>query len=144
MNQFRFELIYQSTKSRARAGIIHTPHGPIHTPSFVAVGTNGALKAVDSHTVDQLGLELMFCNTYHLLLHPGTDVIRAAGGLHQFIGRTKPIITDSGGFQVFSLGQLRKIQEQGVTFRSPINGDLCFLSPAILCRQIPHSLRFRS
>lgn len=149
MNQFRFELIYQSTKSRARAGIIHTPHGPIHTPSFVAVGTNGALKAVDSHTVDQLGLELMFCNTYHLLLHPGTDVIRAAGGLHQFIGRTKPIITDSGGFQVFSLaygsvhdelksrgskkigGSVLSITENGVLFRSYRDGAPVLLTPEL-------------
>ena len=147
MNSFRFELVYQSTKSRARVGRIHTPHGIINTPDFVAVGTNGTLKAIDNTIVNQLGLQLMFCNTYHLLVHPGVETIAQAGGLHTFINRPLPIITDSGGFQVFSLayGSVKeelkskgmrkhteavvKINEEGVLFRSYRNGDLIFLTP---------------
>ena len=84
-------------------GKIHTPHGVIDTPNFVAVGTNGTIKALDNALVSEIGLQLMFCNTYHLLLQPGTEVVRQGGGLHKFINRQLPIITDSGGFQVFSL-----------------------------------------
>jgi len=144
---FYFEIIYQSKKSRARVGRIHTPHGIIDTPSFVAVGTNGTLKALDNVLLSQLNQQLMFCNTYHLLLHPGPDVVAQAGGLHSFIGRKQPIITDSGGFQVFSLayggvaselkskGQkdqknsVLKITEDGVTFRSYRDGSLLQLTP---------------
>src|SRR5271165_4851030 len=102
-NYFYFELLYQSKKSRARVGRIHTPHGIIDTPNFVGVGTNATLKSLDTITVDAIGLQLLFCNTYHLIIQPGADVIEKAGGLHQFMNRTKPLITDSGGFQVFSL-----------------------------------------
>ena len=147
MKSFYFELIHQSSKSRARVGRIHTPHGIIDTPSFVAVGTNGTLKAVESVLADQLDLQLMFCNTYHLMLQPGTGRIKKAGGLHSFIGRKKPIITDSGGFQVFSLkygtvkdelkskGQKKannavlKINEDGVLFRSYRDGSTLLLTP---------------
>lgn len=101
---FRYELIHQSTKSQARVGRIHTPHGVIDTPGYVAVATNGALKGVDFHDADATGQQLVFCNSYHLLLQPGPEVIAEAGGLHNFIGRRdRPLITDSGGFQVFSL-----------------------------------------
>ena len=103
MSAFSFEIIHQSKKSRARVGRIHTPHGVIETPNFVPVGTNGSMKALDSVLVDQLNVQLMFCNTYHLMLHPGTQIIKSAGGLHTFMNRKQPIITDSGGFQVFSL-----------------------------------------
>jgi queuine tRNA-ribosyltransferase len=144
---FRFELIHRSGKSRARVGRIHTPHGIIETPCFVPVGTNATLKAIDSKTVEQLGVQLMFCNTYHLLLHPGPDVVAAAGGLHGFMNRTMPIITDSGGFQVFSLafgtvhdelksrgkkkaeGTIIKVNEDGVLFRSYRDGQLILLTP---------------
>ncbi len=144
---FYFEILYQSKKSRARVGRIHTPHGIIDTPSFVAVGTNGVLKALDNKTLETLNQQLMFCNTYHLILHPGSDVVAKAGGLHKFINRSSPIITDSGGFQVFSLayggvaselkskGQkqhqnsVAKITEEGVTFRSYRNGDAVKLTP---------------
>jgi queuine tRNA-ribosyltransferase len=147
MSYFKFELIHQSKKSRARVGRIHTPHGIIDTPSFVGVGTNGALKALDSEMVNQIGLQLMFCNTYHLMLQPGTEIIKQAGGLHSFIGRDKPIITDSGGFQVFSLaygtvkdelksrGQktgsnlVLKTTEEGVLFRSYRDGKQILLTP---------------
>lgn len=144
---FSFELLYQSKKSKARVGRIHTPHGIIDTPSFVTVGTNAALKALDSKMVDSLGVQLMFCNTYHLLLHPGAQVVEAAGGLHRFMNRSMPLITDSGGFQVFSLmyggvhdelkssGQKKngnmvlKVTEEGVKFRSYRNGDILQLTP---------------
>lgn len=147
MPYFHFELIYQSTKSRARVGRIHTPHGVIDTPNFVPVGTNGTLKALDSALVDNLGVQLMFCNTYHLMIQPGTEVVKAAGGLHRFMNRSKPIITDSGGFQVFSLaygtveaelkskGQktgansVLKISEEGVLFRSYRDGSPILLTP---------------
>lgn len=144
---FHFELVHQSQKSRARVGKIHTPHGVIDTPNFVGVGTNGTIKALDNATVQQIGLQLMFCNTYHLLLQPGPETIKLAGGLHRFINRSLPIITDSGGFQVFSLaygsvadelksrgtkkqgGSVLKISEEGVLFRSYRNGDKVLLTP---------------
>ncbi len=144
---FSFELIYQSKKSRARVGRIHTPHGIIDTPNFVPVGTNATLKAVDSAYTDKLGIQLMFCNTYHLILHPGTELIKNAGGLHKFMNRTQPLITDSGGFQVFSLmygtvneelkskgkkqlkNSVLKINEEGVLFRSYRDGNPILLTP---------------
>lgn len=147
MSHFKFEIIHQSSKSRARVGLIHTPHGTIETPNFVAVGTNATLKAVDSSMIEAIDLQLMFCNTYHLMLQPGDATIAQAGGLHRFINRKKPIITDSGGFQVFSLaygtvndelkskgnkktdGSVIKITEDGVLFRSYRNGDRVLLTP---------------
>jgi queuine tRNA-ribosyltransferase len=147
MNTFRFELLHTSKKSRARVGRIHTPHGIIDTPNFVAVGTNSTIKALDSVTVDNLGVQLMFCNTYHLMLQPGREVIKAAGGLHRFMNRSQPIITDSGGFQVFSLAYgsvadelkgkgkkqsnngVLKMTEEGVLFRSYRDGSKVLLTP---------------
>lgn len=140
MSFFQFEVLHRSKKSRARVGMITTPHGIIETPNFVAVGTNGTLKGLDNQMADAIGLQLVFCNTYHLLLQPGPHTVQQAGGLHQFIGRKQPIITDSGGFQVFSLaygsvadelksrgkkkteGQVIKIDEEGVWFRSYRDG----------------------
>src|SRR5580704_1729434 len=147
MPQFSFQILHQSKKSRARVGRIITPHGVIDTPNFVAVGTNATLKAIDTVTADGLGLQLMFCNTYHLVLQPGSALIKKAGGLHKFMNRSLPLITDSGGFQVFSLmyggveselkssGQKKhdnavlKVTEEGVTFRSYRNGDKITLTP---------------
>lgn len=148
MTSFRFELIHRSKKSRARVGRIHTPHGIIDTPNFVGVGTNGTIKALDNSVLHDIDLQLMFCNTYHLLLQPGTQLVRKAGGLHQFIHRKLPIITDSGGFQVFSLaygsvanelksrgtkqqggGTVLKINEDGVLFRSYYDGAKILLTP---------------
>jgi queuine tRNA-ribosyltransferase len=147
LTYFTFEILHQSTKSRARVGRIHTPHGIIDTPNFVAVGTHGTLKAVDNTILEELSLQLMFCNTYHLLLQPGPDVVKKAGGLHSFIKRKSPIITDSGGFQVFSLasggvsgelksrrvkadgGSVLKITEEGVLFRSYRDGQKIHLTP---------------
>ena len=147
MTPFRFELIHTSSRSRARVGRIYTPHGIIDTPNFVAVGTNGTIKGLDNTLVGDIGLQLMFCNTYHLMLQPGREVIRKAGGLHSFIQRSLPIITDSGGFQVFSLaygsvadelksrgtkktdGSVLKITEEGVLFRSYRDGSRLLLTP---------------
>ncbi len=147
MKSFHFELMHCSKKSRARVGRIHTLHGIIDTPNFVAVGTNGTIKALDNSALHDIGLQLMFCNTYHLLLQPGTEVVKKAGGLHRFIHRKLPIITDSGGFQVFSLaygsvanelkscgtkkqdGSVLKITEEGVLFRSYRDGAKIMLTP---------------
>ena len=144
---FSFEIRHRSKKSSARTGVISTPHGDIHTPNFVPVATNATLKAVDNMMLSQQQAELVFCNTYHLALHPGRDVIEKAGGLHRFASRNAPIITDSGGFQVFSLAygsvanELKskgtkqtgntvcKITEEGVTFRSYRDGALFRLTP---------------
>ena len=101
---FHFEVTHRSSKSAARVGRIHTPHGVIDTPMYVPVGTNASVKFVDVRQADEAGMQLMFCNTYHLMVHPGADVVRDAGGLHRFMGRERgPLITDSGGFQLFSL-----------------------------------------
>ena len=147
MNKFKFEILHKSKKSRARVGKIHTPHGVIDTPNFVAVGTNGTLKALDNKFTEQLNQQLMFANTYHLLVQPGTEIIEKAGGIHKFINRNMPIITDSGGFQVFSLayggvhnelksrgtkkhnGSVVKITEEGVLFRSYKDGSKILLTP---------------
>lgn len=147
LTTFGFELLHRSKKSNARVGRIHTPHGVIDTPGFVAVGTNGTLKALDNAQVDAIGLQLMFCNTYHLMVQPGTAVVRMAGGLHAFMHRKQPLITDSGGFQVFSLayggvadelksrgtkkneGSVLKITEEGVLFRSYRDGSPLLLTP---------------
>ncbi len=147
MTAFKFEVLHTSSKSRARVGQITTAHGVIDTPNFVGVGTNGTLKALDNAAVHEIGLQLMFCNTYHLMIQPGTQTVREAGGLHRFINRSLPIITDSGGFQVFSLaygsvadelksrgtkkqdGHVLKINEEGVLFRSYRDGSKLLLTP---------------
>lgn len=144
---FDFEILHQSKISGARVGRITTLNGSFLTPAFVAVGTNGVLKAVDHITVEDLELPLVFANTYHLMLHPGTEVIEKAGGIHQFSGRKGPIITDSGGFQVFSLAygsvanelkskgskkhgnSVLKTSEEGVVFRSYRDGSKVTLTP---------------
>src|SRR5678809_813666 len=104
-------------------------HGTIETPAFMPVGTYGSVKAMTPEELEGLGAQIILGNTFHLLLRPGIDVIRAHGGLHRFTHWERPILTDSGGFQVWSLQSLRKISEQGVQFRSPINGDLIELTP---------------
>lgn len=129
MSEFRFELIKQSKKSKARRGRIHTPHGIIETPIFMPVGTRATVKAMKPEDLDDVGAQIILANTYHLFLRPTTPLIQRAGGLHKFMNWNKPILTDSGGFQVFSLGKLRKITEEGVEFRSFIDGSKHFLSP---------------
>lgn len=113
----------------ARLGRLITAHGVIDTPAFMPVGTYGTVKAMSPVELKALGAQIVLGNTFHLWLRPGLDVIAAHGGLHRFMAWDGPILTDSGGFQVFSLGALRKITEDGVTFQSPVNGDACFLSP---------------
>ncbi len=114
---------------RARRGEIKTPHGTIQTPVFMPVGTAGAVKAMKPEDVKKMGAEIILGNTYHLYLRPGHELVREAGGLHKFMNWDRAILTDSGGFQVFSLGQLRKITEEGVEFRSHIDGSKHFISP---------------
>ncbi len=113
----------------ARRGVLRTAHGDIDTPTFMPVGTYGTVKAMRPTDLREIGAQIVLGNTFHLWLRPGLEVIGAHGGLHRFMGWDGPILTDSGGFQVFSLGALRKITEEGVKFQSPVNGDACFLSP---------------
>ena len=124
-----YELIHQDRKTGARRGVIHTPHGDIQTPVFMPVGTQAAVKAMRPEQVRELGAEIILSNTYHLYLRPGHELIREAGGLHRFMNWNRAILTDSGGFQVFSLGQLRKITEEGVRFQSHIDGSRHILTP---------------
>ena len=113
----------------ARRGILTLAHGKVKTPAFMPVGTYGAVKTVSPTELQEINAKIILGNTFHLWLRPGLDVIETHGGLHRFMGWNGPILTDSGGFQVFSLGKLRKINEKGVAFRSPVNGDMCFLTP---------------
>ncbi|MEQ1813555.1 MAG: tRNA guanosine(34) transglycosylase Tgt [Candidatus Nitrotoga sp.] len=115
----------------ARRGTLSLAHGQIETPAFMPVGTYGAIKTMSPIELKEIGAQIVLGNTFHLWLRPGMEVIEVHGGLHHFIGWDGPILTDSGGFQVFSLGALRKITEEGVTFQSPVNGDACFLSPEV-------------
>lgn len=126
-----YELIAKDERTGARAGIIHTPHGSFETPIFMPVGTQASVKGVSPDELKDLGAGIILSNTYHLFLRPGMELIREAGGLHKFMHWDRAILTDSGGFQVFSLGPLRKITEEGVTFRSHIDGSKKFLSPEV-------------
>ena len=131
MTAIKYELVKQDAATGARAGIIHTPHGSFPTPIFMPVGTQASVKAVSPDELKDLGAGIILSNTYHLFLRPGMDLVREAGGLHKFMHWDRAILTDSGGFQVFSLGSLRKITEEGVTFRSHIDGSKKFLSPEV-------------
>jgi len=128
-----FKLIKKDTtgKTHARRGTVKLNHGEVQTPIFMPVGTYGSVKAMSPLELKEIGAQIILGNTFHLWLRPGNDVMSKFGGLHGFMGWDKPILTDSGGFQVFSLGEMRKITEEGVTFNSPINGDKLFLSPEI-------------
>ena len=118
-----------ATDGAARAGKLTLGHGTVDTPAFMPVGTYGTVKAMSPAELHEIGAHIVLGNTFHLWLRPGLEVIAAHGGLHRFMGWDGPILTDSGGFQVFSLGALRKITEEGVKFQSPVNGDKCFLTP---------------
>ena len=124
---FSFEVTHRS--GAARAGVLVTPHGAIETPAFAPVGTRGAVKSVTHRDLVGLGAQILLANTYHLHLRPGGDLVGRAGGLHAFIGWNRPILTDSGGYQVFSLGDRRRIDEDGVSFRSHLDGSLQRLTP---------------
>lgn len=123
----KFDLL--ATAGQARRGRLELAHGTVETPVFMPVGTYGTVKAMAPNELEDMGARIVLGNTFHLWLRPGLDVIRAHGGLHRFMGWNRPILTDSGGFQVFSLGDLRKISEEGVKFQSPINGDRLFMRP---------------
>ncbi|CBL45746.1 Queuosine tRNA-ribosyltransferase [gamma proteobacterium HdN1] len=125
----QFDLL--STDGRARRGQLQFARGAVQTPAFMPVGTYGTVKGMLPRDIEGIGAEIILGNTFHLMLRPGTSVVKAHGDLHDFIGWNRPILTDSGGFQVFSLGESRKITEEGVTFRSPVDGSKIFMSPEI-------------
>ena len=127
MSAFGFELL--ATDGAARRGRLTTPHGAVDTPAFMPVGTQGTVKSLSPDDVREAGAQILLGNTYHLLLRPGPDLVRELGGLHRFMAWDGPILTDSGGFQVFSLAKLRKLTEDGAEFRSPLDGATHFLSP---------------
>jgi queuine tRNA-ribosyltransferase len=124
-----FAVKHTDARSKARTGLLSLPHGPVSTPVFMPVGTNGAVKAISNADLLDIGFEIILSNTYHLYLRPGVGIIKEAGGLHQFTDWKRDYLTDSGGFQIFSLSGLRKITEEGVKFRSHIDGSPLFLSP---------------
>lgn len=125
----QYEFIKQCKQSGARLGRIHTPHGIIETPTFMPVGTQATVKTMSPEELKALNAQIILSNTYHLFLRPGHEIVKKAGGLHKFMNWDRPILTDSGGFQVFSLSERRKINEEGVEFRSHLNGEKLFLSP---------------
>ncbi len=125
----RYELIKTCRQSGARLGRLHTPHGTVETPVFMPVGTLATVKTMSPEELKEMGSGIILSNTYHLYLRPGHEVVREAGGLHRFMNWDRAILTDSGGFQVFSLADLRKISEEGVSFRSHLSGEPLFLSP---------------
>jgi len=127
-----FTFTLKKSDGKARAGSYQTPHGSFQTPAFISCGTKGTVKCLDMHDLDALGAEIILANTYHLTLRPGPDAMEQFGGLHKWIGWDKPLLTDSGGFQVFSLNKNRKITEDGVTFKSHLNGDDLFFNPEIV------------
>ncbi|MGB9637279.1 MAG: tRNA guanosine(34) transglycosylase Tgt, partial [Microgenomates group bacterium] len=146
MKEFRFEIIAEEKKTNARTGVIHTAHGDIQTPAFVPVGTQATVKSLSNEDLYEIGTQVFFANTYHLYLRPGLEVIKKFGGLHSFIGWSRPLMTDSAGFQIFSLGDVNcqrrlclqgdplqiplvKIGEEGVIFRSHLDGSEHFFTP---------------
>jgi queuine tRNA-ribosyltransferase len=130
-DRLQFKVSRQDTHSHARRASFVLPHGKLQTPMFMPVGTYGTVKALTPRDLHEAKAQIILGNTFHLWLRPGLDVIKSFGGLHRFMGWDLPILTDSGGFQVFSLGALRKISEEGVTFSSPVNGDKLFMSPEV-------------
>src|SRR3979409_2588687 len=133
MTEQSIDFEIQSREGEARAGILTTSRGVIETPVFMPVGTAGTVKGIRFEELESrdLDAQIILGNTYHLWLRPGIETIKACGGLHRFMGWTRPLLTDSGGFQVWSLGPLRKVHEEGVAFASPVNGDRLLLTPEI-------------
>ncbi|WP_299832231.1 tRNA guanosine(34) transglycosylase Tgt [uncultured Metabacillus sp.] len=125
----RYELIKTCKQTGARLGMVHTPHGSFETPVFMPVGTLATVKTMSPEELKQMGAGIILSNTYHLWLRPGNEIVKEAGGLHKFMNWDRAILTDSGGFQVFSLSDFRRIEEEGVHFRNHLNGDKLFLSP---------------
>ena len=139
MNDFHYELIAEDTETGARAGVLHTPHGKIETPIFMPVGTQATVKTLDQHDLIEAQVQIILGNAYHLYLRPGHELIDRMGGLHQFMNWSRPILTDSGGFQVFSLGDLNKISEEGVRFQSHLDGSSHLFTPESVM-EIEHGL----
>lgn len=137
--KFSYEIIKECSKTGARAGVFHTPRGDIKTPVFMPVGTQATVKGLRREDLDEMGAQIILSNTYHLFLRPGHETIEKADGLHKFMNWDKPILTDSGGFQVFSLSKLRKVSEAGVEFRSHLSGQKFMMTPK-LCMDIQRSL----
>ncbi|MBS9335398.1 tRNA guanosine(34) transglycosylase Tgt [Fructobacillus sp. M1-13] len=129
-----YEHLHTEKDTGARRGRLHTPHGVYETPMFMPVGTQGAVKGVNTRTLKEIGSQFILANTYHLWVRPGDELIAEAGGLHQYMGWDQALLTDSGGFQVFSLSDARKLKEEGVTFKNHVNGDKMFLSPEVAMR----------
>src|SRR5688572_4341067 len=125
----RFELLHQDASTGARRGRLHTPHGTVETPVFMPVGTVGSVKAVGPDELRELGAQIILGNTYHLMLRPGEGLVRELGGLHGFISWDRAMLTDSGGFQVFSLSEKREITEEGAAFRSHLDGSRHLITP---------------
>ncbi|MGN1125293.1 MAG: tRNA guanosine(34) transglycosylase Tgt [Candidatus Gastranaerophilaceae bacterium] len=128
---FSYDLVHVDKNTGARAGVLHTPHGDIETPIFMPVGTNSSVKMLTNHDIEHTGAQIILANSYHLYLRAGTKLIKQFGGIHGWMNWHKPVLTDSGGFQVFSLADLRKITEDGVKFRDPKDGKEHFISPEI-------------
>ncbi len=139
MENFWFETTHIDKNSGARTGIFHTPHGDIETPIYMPVGTQATVKSLTPQELYDIGSQIILSNTYHLHLRPGEDIVKKAGGLHKFMDFDKPILTDSGGFQVFSLSDLNKITEEGVEFKSHLNGEKLYMN-AEKCMQIQNDL----
>ncbi len=125
----KYELIKTCKQTGARLGRLHTPHGTIETPIFMPVGTLATVKTQSPEDLKQMNAQIILSNTYHLFLRPGDDIVKEAGGLHSFMNWDRPILTDSGGFQVFSLSNMRKIEEEGVHFKNHLSGEKLFISP---------------
>ena len=129
MEKFSYEVLHTCKQSGARVGVLHTPHGDIQTPIYMPVGTQATVKTLTPKDVEDIEAQIILSNTYHLYLRPGHEIVKKAGGLHKFMNWHRPILTDSGGFQVFSLSSLRKITEDGVEFRSHIDGSKHYITP---------------
>ena len=129
MNSQNFKIIARDEVTKARAGMLHTPHGDVETPAFMPVGTLATVKAITQDQLEEMGVQMLLANAYHLYLRPGHEVVRAAGGLHEFMSWPHPMLSDSGGFQVMSLQRLRRITEDGVWFQSHLDGSAHFFSP---------------
>ena len=134
-----FRVTAEDPRGNARCGILDTPHGTVETPVFMPVGTQATVKTLTPRQIQETGAQILLCNAYHLMLRPGAELVESLGGLHPFMGWDRPILTDSGGFQVFSLAVLRKVEEDGVRFQSHINGDEWFMTPE-LCIDVQRRL----